>query len=148
VLHQERGAFVTLRIAGELRGCIGFASAIKPLFVTVRDTATLAALRDPRFSPVESGELPLLEYEISVLSPLRRAREVGEIQIGQHGLLIKNGDREGLLLPQVPLEQGWDRETFLEHTCTKAKLNPDAWKDDQTDLFLFTAVVFGDVERG
>jgi len=146
-LHQERGAFVTLRVGGDLRGCIGFASAMKPLYLTVRDTATLAALRDPRFSPVEAGELPQLQYEISVLSPLRRVRDVSEIQVGQHGLLIRNGSREGLLLPQVPLEQGWDRVQFVEQTCTKAHLKTDAWKDDQTDIFKFTAVVFGDFEQ-
>jgi len=74
-------------------------------------------------------------------------RDVSEIQVGQHGLLIRNGSREGLLLPQVPLEQGWDRVQFVEQTCTKAHLKTDAWKDDQTDIFKFTAVVFGDFEQ-
>ena len=142
-LNRESGAFVTLKIAGKLRGCIGFTAASKPLYLTVRDAATLAALRDPRFPPVEASELPHLEYEISVLSPLRRVRDVDEIAVGRHGLLMKNGDREGLLLPQVPVEQGWDRAKFLEQTCLKAGMAAGCWKDDNTDIFLFTAVVFG-----
>jgi hypothetical protein len=142
-LNQERGAFTTLRIAGGLRGCIGYTAPIKPLYLTVRDTATLAAMRDPRFSPVELAELPKLEYEISVLSPLRRVMNIDEIKVGQHGLLMKNGTNEGLLLPQVPVEEKWDRQTFLEHTCVKAGLRADCWKDEETDIFLFTAVVFG-----
>ena len=141
-LNQDRGAFVTLREAGELRGCIGYTSATKPLYLTVRDTATLAALRDPRFPPVSASELPQLEYEISVLSPLRRVMDVQQIQVGRDGLVMKNGDNEGLLLPQVPVEQKWDRKTFLQETCHKAGLHPDCWKDPDTDIFKFTAVVF------
>jgi hypothetical protein len=119
-LNQERGAFTTLKKSGELRGCIGYTSAAKPLYITVRDTATLAAMRDPRFPPVTASELPSLEYEISVMSPLRRVTDIQQIKVGQHGLLMKNGDSEGLLLPQVPVEQRWDRNTFLEQTCAKA----------------------------
>jgi AmmeMemoRadiSam system protein A len=110
----------------------------------VRDTATLAAMRDSRFTPVSVAELPNLDYEISVLSPLRRVTDVEQIRIGEHGLLIKNGEREGLLLPQVPVEQNWDRLTFLEQTCAKARLHPGCWKDEDTDIFSFTAVVFGE----
>ncbi len=143
-LNQERGAFVTLKKAGELRGCIGYTSAMEPLYLTVRDTATLAALRDPRFPPVSVAELPQLQYEISVLSPLRRVVDTHQIKVGQHGLLMKNGDDEGLLLPQVPVEQKWDRETFLEETCRKAGMNSNCWKSEDTDIFLFTAVVFGE----
>jgi AmmeMemoRadiSam system protein B/AmmeMemoRadiSam system protein A len=144
VLNQERGAFTTLKEAGRLRGCIGYTSAIKPLYMTVRDTATLAALRDPRFQPVSAAELPKLEYEISVLSPLRRVMDIDEIKIGRHGLLMKNGASEGLLLPQVPVEQGWDLQTFLEQTCRKAQMDSGCWKDENTDIFMFTAVVFGE----
>jgi hypothetical protein len=144
VLNQERGAFVTLRKAGELRGCIGYTSAVKPLSTTVRDTATLAALRDTRFQPVSVSELPQLEYEISVLSPLRRVLDVQQIKVGQYGLLMKNGGDEGLLLPQVPVEEKWDRQTFLEETCVKAGMGSGCWKDDNTDIFMFTAVVFGE----
>ncbi len=142
-LNQERGAFVTLTEAGQLRGCVGYTLASKPLNMTVRDTATLAALRDSRFSPVAASELGILEYEISVLSPLRRVTDVRQIKVGQHGLLMKNGSYEGLLLPQVPTEQGWDRTTFLQQTCAKAGMQPNCWKDENTDIFMFTAVVFG-----
>ena len=143
-LNQERGAFTTLKESGELRGCIGYTSAAKPLYITVRDTATLAAMRDPRFSPVSASELPKLEYEISVLSPLRRVTDVQQIKVGQHGLLMKNGDSEGLLLPQVPVEQKWDRQTFLEQTCRKAGMQSNCWMEEDTDIFSFTAVVFGE----
>jgi AmmeMemoRadiSam system protein B/AmmeMemoRadiSam system protein A len=143
-LNQERGAFTTLKKAGALRGCIGYTSAVKPLYMTVRDTATLAAMRDPRFEPVEASELPLLDYEISVLSPLRRVTDIQQIKVGEHGLLMKNGDSEGLLLPQVPVEQKWDRQTFLEETCGKAGMSSGCWKEEDTDIFQFTAVVFGE----
>jgi MEMO1 family protein len=141
-LNQDRGAFVTLREAGKLRGCIGYTSAMKPLYLTVRDTATSAALRDPRFPPVSASELPQLEYEISVLSPLRRVMDVQQIEVGRDGLVMKNGDNEGLLLPQVPVEQNWNRQTFLEETCHKAGMSSTCWKDANTDIFKFTAVVF------
>jgi len=145
-LNQERGAFVTLRESGELRGCIGYTSAVKPLYMTVRDTATLAALRDTRFQPVTASELPQIEYEVSVLSPLRRVLDVRQIKVGQHGLLMKNGIYEGLLLPQVPVEENWDRQRFLEETCAKAGMRAGCWKDENTDIFMFTAVVFGETK--
>jgi AmmeMemoRadiSam system protein B/AmmeMemoRadiSam system protein A len=141
-LDQEYGAFVTITEAGKLRGCIGYTAPVKPLYITVRDTATLAALRDPRFPHVTAAELPQLVYEISVLSPLRRVLSPEEIQVGRDGLLMKNGDKEGLLLPQVPVEQHWDRQTFLEQTCAKAGMSSDCWKDENTDIFRFSAIVF------
>lgn len=144
VLMRERGAFVTLRKKGELRGCIGYIAPSKPLCMTVRDVAAAAAVRDPRFPPVSVAELGELDYEISVLSPLRRVTDVKQIKVGQHGLVMKRGDREGLLLPQVPTEQGWDRKTFLEQTCVKAGLAESAWQDEETDIFQFTALVFGE----
>jgi AmmeMemoRadiSam system protein B/AmmeMemoRadiSam system protein A len=144
-LTQERGAFVTLKKSGELRGCIGYTSALKPLYLTVRDTATLAALRDPRFQPVSPSELGQLHYEISVLSPLRRVMDLRRIKVGQHGLLMKNGDQQGLLLPQVPVEEKWDRQTFLEQTCLKAGMRGSCWKDEDTDIFMFTATIFGEI---
>ena len=142
-LNREYGAFVTLTKAGALRGCVGYAAALKPLFVTVRDTASLAAVRDPRFPPVAPGELADLAYEISVLSPMRHVAEVEQIEVGRDGLLVKHGSHEGLLLPQVAREHHWDRQRFVEGTCVKAGLAPDGWKDDTTDIFRFTAVVFG-----
>jgi AmmeMemoRadiSam system protein B/AmmeMemoRadiSam system protein A len=143
-LSREYGAFVTLTEGGALRGCIGYTSPVKPLSITVRDTAALAASRDPRFPPVTAEELPKLEYEISVLSPLRRVTDIEQIKVGRDGLLMKKGDSEGLLLPQVPVEQKWDRQTFLEQTCVKAGMERSCWKDENTDIFRFTAVVFGE----
>ena len=112
-----------------------------------RDTAMLAALRDPRFSPVAFAELPSLAYEVSVLSPLRRVTDVAHIKVGEHGLIMKNGNSEGLLLPQVPVEQKWDRQTFLEQTCKKAGMNTNCWKEEDTDIFSFTAVVFSEHQK-
>ena len=116
---------------------------MQPLIDTVRDVAALAALRDPRFPPVTPLEVSNLEYEISVLSPLQRLHDVKEIRVGQHGLMLKNGQNEGVLLPQVPVEEGWDRKTFLEETARKAGLPANAWKDVNADIFEFTALVFG-----
>jgi len=143
-LMRERGAFVTLRKKGQLRGCIGYIAPLKPLCLTVRDVAASAAVEDPRFPSVTSAELSELEYEISVLSPLHRVTDIKQIKVGQHGLVMLRGDREGLLLPQVPTEQGWDRKTFLEQTCLKAGLPENAWQDEGTDIFFFTALVFGE----
>lgn len=143
-LLQDRGAFVTLKINGELRGCIGYMAPMQSLINTVRDVAALAALRDPRFPPVTASELANLQYEISVLSPLRRVHDVNDIRVGEDGLMLINGQNEGVLLPQVPVEQGWDRKTFLEETARKAGLPAHAWKDVNTDIFEFTALVFSE----
>ena len=147
VLEQDRGAFVTLNKHGQLRGCIGYISPMKPLFMTVRDVAAAAALEDPRFRPVELRELGDITYDVSVMSPLRRVIDLKQIKVGEHGLVVWKGDKEGLLLPQVPVEQKWDRMTFIEQTCVKAGLPTDAWKDEGTDIFMFTALVFGE-QRG
>jgi MEMO1 family protein len=146
-LAQERGAFVTLTEHGQLRGCIGYVAPVKPLYETVRDVAMAAALQDRRFRPVVASELKDLVYEISVLSPLRHVGDVKEIQIGLHGLLIRKGNSEGLLLPQVASDEKWDRSTFLEQVCLKAGLPARAWQDPASDLFRFTALVFGERER-
>ncbi len=146
-LMQERGAFVTLKEKGELRGCVGYVAPMKPLSFTVRDVAALAAVRDRRFPPVTAAELGQLQYEVSVLSPLRRVLDVRTITVGRDGLIIRRGDSEGLLLPQIPVEQGWDRATFLEQACLKAGLPAGAWRDERTDIFSFTAFVFGDRPR-
>jgi AmmeMemoRadiSam system protein B/AmmeMemoRadiSam system protein A len=141
-LLEERGVFVTLKEKGELRGCIGLITVEKPLYLGVRDAATFAALRDRRFPPVTVGELPQLEYEISVLTPFRRVFDVKEIRVGRDGLLMIRGGNEGVLLPQVPTEQGWDRKTFLEEASRKAGLPRQAWQDEATDIFAFSAIVF------
>ena len=141
-LLEERGAFVTLKEKGELRGCIGLITPEKPLYLSVRDAAAFAAVRDPRFSPVTARELPDLEYEISVLTPFHRVLDVKEIRVGRDGLLMIRGGNEGVLLPQVPTEQGWDRKTFLEELCLKAGLPRQTWQDEAADIFAFSAIVF------
>jgi AmmeMemoRadiSam system protein B/AmmeMemoRadiSam system protein A len=143
-LARDRGAFVTLREHGNLRGCIGFTAPIQPLCYSVRDAAMSAALRDPRFAPVSEDELDQITYEISVLSPLRHVQDVNEISVGKHGLLVKRGNIEGLLLPQVAVDYNWDVPTFLQQTCKKAGLPADAWQNDETDVFLFSAFVFSE----
>ena len=143
-LTVDRGAFVTLTKNRQLRGCIGYVAPLKPLCLTVRDVAAFAAMRDTRFTPVSALELKDLEYEISVLSPLRRVTDWKQIRVGRDGLLIRKGRSEGLLLPQVATEQHWDRNTFLKETCVKAGLPPHAWQDEDADVFAFTAFVFGE----
>jgi AmmeMemoRadiSam system protein B/AmmeMemoRadiSam system protein A len=143
-LEKDRGAFVTLKEKGQLRGCIGYVSAVHPLFETIRGAAISAALKDPRFPPVNKGELKELTYEISVLSPFNRIYNTEQIVVGKHGLMIRKGRNEGLLLPQVASDNNWDRLTFLQQTCRKAGLPPDAWKDEDTDIFVFSAFVFGE----
>jgi MEMO1 family protein len=141
-LQEERGVFVTLQEKGELRGCIGFITAQKPLYLGVRDAAALAALQDSRFSPVNVRELPELEYEISVLTPFRHVTDVNEIRVGRDGLLLIRDRYEGILLPQVATEQGWDRKTFLEGLSQKAGLPRHAWQEEATDIFAFSVIVF------
>jgi MEMO1 family protein len=143
-LDEKRGAFVSLKKRGHLRGCIGFIEAKKPLARTVEEMAVAAAFQDPRFEPVRREELKDVKLEISVLTPLRKVADVGEIEVGTHGLYIRKGSRAGLLLPQVATEYGWDRDTFLKETCRKAGLAPDAWRDPETEISLFSADVFGE----
>jgi AmmeMemoRadiSam system protein B/AmmeMemoRadiSam system protein A len=146
-LASDRAVFVTLTKRGDLRGCIGYVHAMKPLYLAVSDVAAMAALQDSRFLPVSAGELGELNYEISVLSPLRHVQDVSLIRVGLHGLLIRKGDTQGLLLPQVATEYNWDRLTFLQQACRKAGLPADAWRDSDTDIFVFTAVVFAPAPR-
>ena len=143
-LAEKRGAFTTLHILGRLRGCIGYVTARHSLYRTVAETAQAAAFDDPRFEPVTEAEAPNLAVEISVLSPMAAIR-AEEVVVGRHGLLVSLGNRRGLLLPQVPVEWGWDLETFLGQSCLKAGLAPDAWRQG-ADLQAFTAEVFGDEE--
>jgi AmmeMemoRadiSam system protein A len=142
ILKENRGAFVTIHKKGELRGCIGYIEGHGPLYKTIEEMAEAAAFRDPRFTPVKEKELPELELEISVLTPLKKIKEVGEIQVGKHGIYIKKGWFSGLLLPQVATEYGWNRLTFLEHTCQKAGLPSNAWKEKDTEIFIFSADIF------
>ena len=139
---KKFGAFVTLHKHDQLRGCIGYVQAIKPLIETIIEMSEAAALRDPRFDPVESDEVEDLEIEISVLTPMQKISSIEEINPGEHGLYMEKGYHRGLLLPQVALENHWDVETFLQHTSIKAGLSQDAWKDINTDLYIFSAQIF------
>jgi AmmeMemoRadiSam system protein A len=141
-LREKRGAFVTLHKQGRLRGCIGYIQGIRPLHEAVVDMAGAAAFEDPRFPPVTADELPELDLEVSVLSPLRQVKELSEIEVGKHGLYISMGGFSGLLLPQVATENDWDRTTFLEQTCLKAGLPPETYKEKEAKVYLFSAEIF------
>jgi AmmeMemoRadiSam system protein A len=146
-LSQKQGAFVTLHKRGMLSGCIGYIIGVEPLYLTVADMARAAAFSDPRFPPLRQEEFDEIDIEITVLSPLRKIDDPEKVEVGKHGLLIRRGPYQGVLLPQVPVEQGWDRETFLAHTCMKAGLRQDCWKDKGTELFVFSGEVFGEKVR-
>jgi uncharacterized protein len=145
-LSEPRGVFTTLYLDRELRGCVGFASPVAPLYRAVAETARAAAFEDSRFSPVTVEEGRRLEVSLSVLSRLFPIAAAA-VEVGRHGLLISQRGHHGLLLPQVPIEHGWDRETFLEQTCRKAGLAPEAWRKDAV-IEAFTAEVFGDGDVG
>lgn len=147
VMQELRGAFVSLHRQGQLRGCIGYLEAVKPLLQTVREMAAAAAFQDPRFRPLQAEELADLEIEISVLSPMRLIKSTDEIEVGKHGLYIVRGSNRGLLLPQVATQYHWDRTAFLEQTCGKAGLPPDAWQDPNTKIFVFSAEIFASHPR-
>jgi len=144
IMDERVGAFVTLKKRGRLRGCIGFLEGKTPLYETIEKMAQAAAFEDPRFPPVKNDELADLDIEISVLTPLIQIRDVGEIEVGKHGIYIVKGFHSGVLLPQVATEYNWDRITFLRETCNKAGLPQDAWKDADTKIFIFSASVFGE----
>jgi AmmeMemoRadiSam system protein A len=141
-LAEHRGAFTTWHLEGRLRGCIGYVFPTQSLYRTVAETARASAFDDPRFEPVSLAEVTALRAEISVLSILRPIAPE-EVVIGKHGLVITQAGRRGLLLPQVPVEWNWDRETFLAQTCLKAGLDPQAWQRG-AELRAFTAEVFGE----
>ena len=128
-LEGYRGVFVTLTRGGMLRGCIGTLSAGAPLADAVHDNALAAARHDPRFAPLTNDELEVLHVEVSVLTPLRAVAGVDDIDIPRHGVVLSKAGRRAVFLPQVALEQGWDRETTLNHLAVKAGLDPDAWRE-------------------
>jgi AmmeMemoRadiSam system protein A len=144
-LPRPAGVFVTLRREGRLRGCVGRVGAADPLPVALAVCGYAAALEDGRFPPVRPEELPLLEIEVSLLSRLTPARPE-EVEVGRHGLRIRRGSHQGLLLPQVPVELGWDRERFLAETCAKAGLARDAWRDPETSVEVFTTEIVSEAE--
>ncbi|MCX7847477.1 MAG: AmmeMemoRadiSam system protein B [bacterium] len=144
-LRTKTGAFVTLHKHGQLRGCIGYIEGRAPLAQTVQENACNAATRDPRFPPVQPAELKDIDIEISVMSPLHKAASPSDVIPGVHGVLLKKGLHQGVFLPQVATEQGWDRETFLRHLGLKAGLDVNAYKT--AELWLFTAEVFGETHK-
>jgi AmmeMemoRadiSam system protein A len=141
-LRSPRGAFVTLRMDGELRGCIGYVDPVRSLLETVELAAAMAATEDRRFPPVGVEELPRIEIEISALSAPEEIHGPEEIEIGTHGVLLETAHHRGLLLPQVALEQDWDARTLLEHTAAKAGLPRRGWNSPGVTLYRFTAEIF------
>ena len=142
-LNIHSGCFVTVKLKGELRGCIGNFVSDQPLYLLVQEMAVSAATRDPRFYPMKTQDLADFTLDISVLSPLEKAASVEEIRVGIHGIYIIKGNHRGVLLPQVATEYGWNRDQFLQHTCIKAGLPQDAWQGE-CDIYIFSAQVFGD----
>lgn len=145
-LNQNCGCFVTLKNGPNLRGCLGQFTSDKPLIKLIAEMAASSATRDPRFvmDPITPGELDFLDIEISALSPLKKVQDPLTIRLGIDGVYITDGVKSGCFLPQVALETGWTEEQFLTHCCVqKAKLPPDAWKNPKTEVYFFTAEVFG-----
>jgi AmmeMemoRadiSam system protein A len=145
-LNAPCGCFVTLKNQGRLRGCIGQFTSDSPLIELVAEMAKASATGDPRFfaDPITAGELDQLDVEISVLSPLKRTDEPLSLRLGVDGIYIKRGHASGCFLPQVATETGWSKEEFLSYCCAhKAGLAPDAWRKPETEVYLFTADVFG-----
>lgn len=144
LLKSKSGAFVTLTIDGNLRGCIGYIIGIQPLFDTVCEAAVSAAMHDPRFPQLRPNELEKIHIEISILSEPFPMKSYDEIILGTHGLILEKDGRRGLLLPQVPIEHHMDRDEYLSALCNKAGLSPNLWKKENLQLDAFTATVFGE----
>jgi len=143
LFEQHLGAFVTLHKSGNLRGCIGTITGVRPLKETIVQMALSAAFSDPRFAPLTSPEYSQIDIEISVLSPIEPAT-IDDIEVGTHGLIITKDFNRGLLLPQVATENNWTKEEFLSHTCMKAGLKPQTWREGGYTLEKFSAIVFGE----
>jgi len=146
-LNKPCGAFVSLHMGGaqrSLRGCIGRMTANSPLIETVRLMAKEAAFSDPRFPPLRMEELSNCHIEISALSPMSPCPDPRQVKVGVHGLYLRRGARAGVLLPQVPVEQGWNLDEYLDYISIKAGLPPGSWEAPDSERFTFTAVVFGE----
>ena len=143
-LIEKKGAFVTLTVEGNLRGCIGRVEPQTPLFETVSEMAVSAAFQDPRFPPLTLPELSRCVLEISVLSALKRLSDLRELEVGKQGLMVRRGFSSGLLLPQVAAHNRWSAEEFFGQGCLKAGIPIDAWRKPETELFTFTAEVFSE----
>lgn len=141
---ERFGVFVTLNEKEDLRGCIGYIKGVDKLLPSIRHMAKQAAFHDPRFPPVKKGEFDRLHIEISVLSPMEPLPDIGDIVIGRDGLFLMKGFYSGLLLPQVPVEYGWDSITFLEHLSMKAGLERNAYKSPDAVIYRFTAYIFSE----
>lgn len=143
--RPHAGVFVTLHKLNHLRGCIGTLDASLPLADAVRQAATNAALQDPRFAPVEPAELPHLHIEVSILSPPTPMRTLDDLELGRHGVIVQRGPRRGLFLPQVAQMHRLSKEEFVTRCCAeKANLPPDAWRDPETEVLLFTAEILAE----
>ncbi|WP_209625110.1 TIGR00296 family protein [Methanobacterium petrolearium] len=148
ILKEEMGAFVTLNLDGDLRGCIGYPEPVKPLAQAVIEVAISAATRDPRFPSVTPSELDNIRVEVSVLSKpelvevQNPAEYLEKIEVGKDGLIVEMGIYRGLLLPQVPIEWKWDIEEFLANTCMKAGLSPDCWLQKEVKIYSFQSQIF------
>ena len=145
-LDKKSGAFVTLYLNGELRGCIGFIESDLPLWKSVAEASRLSAFEDPRFPPLKKEELGQVKFEISVLTPTTKIEgdALQKVKVGRDGLIIEHAGKSGLLLPQVATENGWNAEEFLEQTCIKAGLNPGAWKEKGCKIYKFQAQIFSE----
>ncbi|MFO8062621.1 MAG: AmmeMemoRadiSam system protein A [bacterium] len=146
ILREERGVFVTLKKNDDLRGCIGYIEGVEPLYRAVSTMAVKAGFHDPRFPPLREDELNAVNIEISVMTPLKKTEDISEINVGEHGIFMKRGYASGLLLPQVAVEWGYDREKFLSSTCMKAGMGPDCYNDPDTDIYIFSAEIFSEEE--
>lgn len=145
-LGLRNGVFVTITKGGQLRGCIGYVYPVKEFSSLLVDSAVSSATRDPRFDPLSEEELGEIEIEVSVLSEPRKVDSISEVEVGKHGLIVRKGYNQGLLLPQVAVEHNWDKLTFLQYTCIKAGLHPTAYREEDTEIFVFTADVFSESE--
>jgi hypothetical protein len=144
------GVFVTLHENGELRGCIGYPEPVKPILNALIEVAIGAATGDPRFAPVNSHELERIQVEVSVLTPPELivsdepSKYLEKIDIGRDGLIIERGIFRGLLLPQVPVEWGWDEQEFFANTCLKAGMSPDCWLQEGVKIYSFQSQIFNE----
>ena len=143
LLNEKYGAFVTLHKKGQLCGCIGNIIGTMPLWETIKNMAIESATGDPRFPAVREDELEQIDIEISVLTHPKKIKNIDEFYLGEHGVIIKRGFNQGVFLPQVAQETGWSKEEFLSSLCShKASLSPDAWKDNDTEIRIFSTQVF------
>ncbi|PWR74162.1 TIGR00296 family protein [Methanospirillum lacunae] len=149
IFSKKRGVFVTLTIHGELRGCIGYPYPVLPLKEAIHDAACSASTEDPRFPPVKAEELSHISVEVTILTEpqlLEVAPDMrtSAIEVGRHGLIVKGFGRSGLLLPQVPVEWGWNTREFLDHTCNKAGLPAKSWLESSVQVFTFEGQIFSE----